>query len=163
MANSECVSDWKQQILSDLQNDEMILNVLGVDNEEIEDGLMYKRFFPFSYIYETQTEVKTYICVEISINRTNDVRFRNDLYVRPLITFRIIGHQDDMKVTTMPTYKTKLDYIAELIDKKYNGKSINGSHELYLLRNEALDISTTYRERVVQFRGVSLDKTICSN
>lgn len=161
MANSECIPDWKNQILSDLQNDELILKVLGVTEEEIEDGLMYTRFFPFSYVYETQDQVKTYICVEIGIDRTNDIRFRNDLYVRPLITFRIIGHQDDMKITTMKTYKTKLDYLSELIDKKYNGKSINGSHELYLLKNQAFDISTTYRERVVQFRGVTLDKAIC--
>lgn len=161
MSNSECIADWKQQILSDIQNDEMILKVLGVTEEEVEEGLMYTRLFPFSYVYETQTEVKTYICVEISIDRTNDIRFRNDLYVRPLITFRVIGHQDDMKVTTMPTYKTKLDYVAELIDKKYNGKRINGSHELYFLKNVAMDISTTYRERVVQFRGVTLDKAVC--
>ena len=162
MSNSECVSEWKEQILSDIQNDEMILKVLGVTEDEIEDGLMYNRLFPFSYVYETQTEVKTYICVEISIDRTNDYRFTNDLFVRPIITFRIIGHQDDMRVTSIPTYKTRLDYLAELIDKKYNGHRIKGSYELYLLKNQPLDISTTYRERVVQFRGVSLDKSVCN-
>lgn len=163
MSNSECISVWKEQILSDIQNDEMILKVLGVTEDEIEDGLMYNRLFPFSYVYETQTVVKTYICIDISIDRTNDFRFRNELFVRPIITFRIIGHQDDMKVTTMQTFKTKLDYVAELIDKKYNGKRIKGSYELFLLKNQPLDISTTYRERVVQFRGVSLDKAVCDN
>lgn len=163
MSNSKCIADWKEQILSDIQNDEMILKVLGVTDDEIEDGLMYKRLFPYSYVYETQTEVLTYICVEINIDRTNDFRFRNDLYVRPIITFRIIGHQDDLRIKNMNTYKNRLDYIAELIDEKYNGKRIKGSYELYFLKNQAMDISTTYRERVVQFRGVSLDKAICDN
>lgn len=162
MSNSECVSEWKQQILSDLLNDEKILKVLGVDDDEIEDGLMYTRLFPFSYVYQTQDIVKTYICVEISIDRTADNRYRNDLFVRPIITFRIIGHQDDMEVKGMNTYKTKLDYVSELIVKKYNGQRINGSYELYFLKNQPMDISTTYRERVVQFRGISLDKTVCN-
>lgn len=163
MANSECVSKWKQTILSDLQNDEEIISVLGVDDDEIEEkGLMYNRLFPYSYVYETQDTVKTYICVEISINRQSDYRFRNDLYVRPLIKFRLIAHQDDMRIINMDTYKTRLDYLAELIDKKYNGKSINGSNPLELIMNEPLDISTTYRERVVVFRGISIDKTLCN-
>lgn len=163
MANSECISDWKQQILSDLQNDEEIVKILGVTEDELEEGLMYKRFFPFSYIIDTQTEVKTYICVEISMDRTNDFRFRSDIFIRPIITFRVIAHQDDMRITDIPTYKNRVDYLSELIDKKYNGKSINGSYELQLLKNQALDISPVYKERVVQFRGITLDKTICNS
>lgn len=162
MANSECISEWKATILSDLQNDEMILKVLGVTDEEIEEGLMYNRIFPFHYITETQEVTKTYICVEISIDKLYDRRYNSAIYVRPTITFRIVAHQNDNKVTTFHTNKTKLDYLAELIDKKYNGKSINYSNELELLTNTALDVSTTYRERVVSFRGIDLDKKLCN-
>lgn len=163
MANSECISEWKEKILSDLQNDDLILSVMGVDEDEIEEGLMYKRFFPFRYITNTQEITKTYICVEIGIDKISDRRFSNKLYVRPTITFRIIAHQDDNKVTSFKTYKTKLDFLSELIDKKYNGKSINGSNELELLANVPADISTTYRERIVTFRGIDLDKKICND
>lgn len=163
MANSECISEWKEAILSDLQNDELILKVMGVDDDEIEEGLMYNRFFPFRYITNTQEITKTYICVEIGIDKIGDRRFSNKIYVRPTITFRIIAHQDDNKVTSFPTYKTKLDFLAELIDKKYNGKSIKGSNELELLANLPADISTTYRERTVTFRGIDLDKKICND
>lgn len=162
LSNSECISEWKNVILSELQNDEMILKVLGVTDDEIEEGLMYNRFFPFEYITQTQEIAKTYICVEIGINRDNDRRYSALVYVRPIITFRIVAHQNDNKITSFPTYKTKLDYLAELIDKKYNGKSIKGSNELELRCNIPSEISTTYRSRVVQFRGVDLDKKICN-
>ena len=162
MAHSECISNWKSVILSDLQNDKMILDTLGVTEDEIEEGLMYNRFYPFSYIKDTQTETKTYICVEISIDKNNDRRYASKIYVRPIITFHIIAHQDDNKITTYPTHKTKLDALSELIDWKYNGKSIQGSNELELISNTAYDLSTIYRERIVVFRGVDLDKKICS-
>lgn len=163
MANSSCVSDWKNQILSDLQNDELLLQVLNVSEEEMENGLMYNRFFPYRYIMDRQDIVKTYICVEVNIDRNSDRRYGSKIYVRPTITFRIIAHQDDNRITNLNTYKTRLDYIAEIIDKKYNGKSINGSNELELIANAAADVSTTYRERVVIFRGVDLDNSLCLN
>ena len=138
MANSECISDWKQQILSDLQNDDEIISILGVTEDELEDDLRYKRFFPYLYVTQTQDEVKTYICVDIGIDKSNDVRFRSEIFVRPIITFRIIGHQDDMRITNIPTYKTRLDYLSELIDKKYESKGIAGQAikiiEDYLLK-----------------------------
>ena len=162
MANSKCISEWKQQILSDLQNDNMILKVLDVTEEEIErEGLLYNRLYPMTYIVDTQDIVKTYICVEVSIDKNADSRFRSTAFVRPVITFRIIGHQDDFKVRSFPTFKTKLDYLSELIDEKYNGKSISGSAELELVSNVALDITNTYRERVVRFRCVELDNSVC--
>ena len=74
MANSSCVSDWKNQILSDLQNDEFLLQVMNVSEEEIENGLMYNRFYPFRYIIDRQDVVKSYICVEINIDRNSDRR-----------------------------------------------------------------------------------------
>lgn len=163
MANSSCVSDWKNQILSDLQNDEFLLQVMNVSEEEIENGLMYNRFYPFRYIIDRQDVVKSYICVEINIDRNSDRRYGSKIYVRPTITFRIIAHQDDNRITNLNTYKTRLDYIAEIIDKKYNGKSINGSNELELIANAAADVSTTYRERVVIFRGVDIDNNLCIN
>lgn len=163
MANSSCVSDWKNQILSDLQNDDLILQILNVSEEEIEDGLMYNRFYPYRYIIDRQDVVKTYICVEVNIDRNADRRYGSKIYVRPTITFRIIAHQDDNRITNLNTYKTRLDYLAEIIDKKYNGKSINGSNELELIANAAADVSTTYRERVVIFRGVDLDNNLCIN
>lgn len=163
MANSSCVSDWKNQILSDLQNDELLLQVLNVSEEEKENGLMYNRFFPYRYIMDRQDIVKTYICVEVNIDRNSDRRYGSKIYVRPTITFRIIAHQDDNRITNLNTYKTRLDYIAEIIDKKYNGKSINGSNEFELIANAAADVSTTYRERVVIFRGVDLDNNLCIN
>lgn len=163
MANSSCIADWKNVILSDLQNDEEILSVLGVTDDEKETGLMYSRFYPFRYITGTQEVSKTYICVEISIDKLGDRRYSNRIYVRPTIMFRVIAHQDDNKILNFPTYKTKLDYLSELIDKKYNGKTIQNSGELELLNNIPNDISTTYRERLVTFRGTDIDKELCFN
>ena len=66
MPNSSCITQWKRRILSELQNDDEILEALGTTEEERED-LIYTRIYPHYYIPETVTEVTTYIMVEIDI------------------------------------------------------------------------------------------------
>src|SRR5574344_708958 len=73
MANSEFISFAKNKILSDLQNDALFLQVLGVTDEEIDEGLVWTRLFPCDYIYDgTQTMVKTYVCIEVDIKSTGN-------------------------------------------------------------------------------------------
>lgn len=158
MANSDFISSAKNKILSDLQNDELFLQVLGATEEEIEEGLVYKRLFPFYYIYGgTQTVVKTYICVEIDIKSTS----RNGIYTHPTITFSIVSHQDDVRLNMAGVSKTRPDYLGELIDEKYNNATGFGYGKLMLISNVAGSLDTTYRIRQLVFRGVDLNDRLC--
>lgn len=158
MANSDFISSAKNKILSDLQNDELFLQVLGATEEEIEEGLVYKRLFPFYYIYDgTQNVVKTYICVEVDIKSVS----RNGMYVHPTIIFTIISHQDDVRLNMAGVSKTRPDYLAEIIDEKYNGAAGFGYGRLLLISNVAGSIDTTYRYRQLVFRGVDMNDSLC--
>lgn len=159
MANSDFISSAKNKILSDLQNDELFLQVLGASEEETEEGLVYKRLFPFYYIYGTQTTVKTYVCIEVDITSVS----RNDLYIYPTIIFTVISHQDDVRLNMAGVSKTRTDYLGEIIDKMYNGFVGLGYGKLKLMSNKAGSIDTTYRYRQLVFRGVDMNDNLCGN
>jgi hypothetical protein len=158
MANSDFISMAKNKILSDLQNDELFLQVLGTTEDEIEEGLVYSRLFPFYYIYDgTQTEVKSYICVEVDTVSSN----RSDLYVYPTIIFTIVSHQDNVRLNMAGVSKTRPDYLGEIIDEKYNGYTGLGYGKLKLISNKAGSLDTKYRYRQLVFRGVDMNDGLC--
>lgn len=158
MANSDFISMAKNKILSDLQNDELFLQVLGTTEDEMEEGLVYSRLFPFYYIYDgTQTKVKSYICVEVDTVSSN----RSDLYVYPTIIFTIVSHQDNVRLNMAGVSKTRPDYLGEIIDEKYNGYTGLGYGKLKLISNKAGSLDTKYRYRQLVFRGVDMNDGLC--
>lgn len=156
MPNSSAISDWKNKILSDLQNDEYFLDVLGTTEEERED-LVYNRLFPHYYIPDTIDKVTTYICVEIDIR----TRTWSKLYAYPTITFTILAHQDDMRLNMAGISATRIDYLGELIDIKYNGALDFGVGKLELETNIAGNLNTKYRYRQLVFKGVDINDNLC--
>ncbi len=163
MPNSSCVRTWKNQILSDLQNDNEIISALGLHNDETPEDLVYNRLFPHYFIAPVQEEVKTYIMVEIDI-RSNQNRFRPnvpDVYSYPTITFTILLHQDHMKMNLAGVSATRADYLAELIDRKYNGLSGFGIGEIHLVSNIAGSLNDTYRYRQLVFQALDLNDSLC--
>lgn len=156
MPNSSCISDWKNKILSDLQNDEYFLEVLGTTEEERED-LVYNRLFPHYYIPDTIDKVTTYVCVEIDI-RTHTW---SKLYSYPTITFTILAHQDDMRLNMSGISATRIDYLAELLDIKYNHALGFGVGKLELETNIAGNLNTKYRYRQLVFKGVDINDKLC--
>lgn len=163
MANSSCVIDWKNQILSDLQNDNEIITALNLHEDDDPDDLVWNRLFPHYYIPDTQEEVKTYIMVEIDIqsNRSRYEPARRDIYSYPTITFTVLSHQDNMKLTLPGISATRIDYLSELIDRKYNGASGFGIGEIQLTSNIAGNLNDTYRFRQLVFQAVDFNDSLC--
>jgi len=163
MPNSNCVRIWKNQILSDLQNDNEIINALGLYSDEDPDDLVYNRLFPHYYIPDVQKEVKTYIMVEIDI-RQNQNRFQSnvsDVYSYPTIIFTVMSHQDHMQLNLAGISATRTDYLAELIDEKYNGAQGFGIGEIRLLSNIANSLNDTYRYRQLVFQALDFNDNLC--
>lgn len=156
MANSDCLRRWKNRILSELQNDEYFLDVLGTSEEEQED-LVYHRLFPHYYIPDTIDKVTTYVCVEIDI-RTHTW---SKLYAYPTITFTILAHQDDMKLDMAGISATRIDYLAELLDIKYNNARGFGLGRLELESSIAGNLNTKYRYRQLVFKGKDMNDNLC--
>lgn len=156
MANSDCLRRWKNRILSELQNDEYFLEVLGTTEEEQED-LVYHRLFPHYYIPDTIDKVTTYVCVEIDI-RTHTW---SKLYSYPTITFTILAHQNDMQLNIAGVSATRIDYLAELLDIKYNNARGFGLGRLELESSIAGNLNTKYRYRQLVFKGKDMNDNLC--
>lgn len=166
MANSSIIITSKNQIMSDLQNDEDIISFLDISEEELENDIVYKRLFPFYYVMGTQEEVKSYICVEVVIEKqsfyaSSRSSARNSLYSYPRIVFTIICHQDDMQVSKAGISGTRIDNLACIIDKKYNGYEGFGYGKLILRSNIPGSVNETYRYRQLIFDTVDIDDGLC--
>ena len=156
MPNSSCITQWKRRILSELQNDDEVLEALGTTEEEKED-LIYTRIYPHYYIPETITKVTTYIMVEIDIRSLS----RTNVYSYPMITFVILAHQDDMRLDLPNISATRIDYLGELIDRKYNGATGFGVGKLELKQNYAGNLNDTFRTRTLVFQGMDVNQNLC--
>ena len=156
MANSSCISEWKNKIIADLHNDEHFLDALGTTELERED-LVYARIFPYYYIPDTITTVSTYILIEIDIRSTS----RHNVYSYPTITFTILCHQDDMKLNMAGISATRADYLSTLIDEKYNGADGFGVGQLKLKSNIAGSLNEKFRYRQLIFQGTDINDSLC--
>ena len=56
---------------------------------------------------------------------------------------------------------TRMDYLAELLEDKYEGRTDFGVGSLKLKSDVAGSINTTYRFRQLIFEAVDLDDSLC--
>ena len=163
MRKSSCIRAWKNKILGELSQDDNIIDALGLNEGESPDDLVWNRLFPHYYIPETQEEVKTYILVEIDIPERRSRYGNNDvnIWVYPTIIFYVLTHQEDMHFSMVGESGTRMDYIAELIEEKYQGRDDFGVGVLQLKSDMAGSVNTTYRFRQLVFEAVDLDSGLC--
>ena len=78
-----------------------------------------------------------------------------------MITFTVLCHQDDMTLRMAGVSATRADYLAELIDNKYNGAQGFGIGQLELKSNIAGSLNEKFRYRQLIFQGVDMNKRLC--
>lgn len=149
---------WKDKIVRELNNDEQIVEALGINPDEDEEDLVWVRLFPHYYVAETQSDVKSYICVEVDVpeRRMRYGDTDNGLKIYPTITFEIVVHQDDMKLNLAGESGTRLDYLAELIEDKYTGRLDFGTGVLRLKSCISGAVSYGYRVKALTFEAVDV-------
>lgn len=159
MGKSSCIREWKDRIMSELSQDDDIINALGLSSDESPDDLIWVRLFPHLFIPQTEEEVKTYILVEIQIPERR-VRYgtrESSIWVHPTIIFYVLTHQDDMRMNIVGESGTRMDYISELIEDKYEGRKDFGVGTLQLKSDIADSVTTTYRCRQLVFEAVDVN------
>ena len=163
MSKSSCIRAWKNKIMSELSQDDQIINALGLNDDESEDDLVWKRLFPHYFIPETQDSVLSYLLVEIDIpeRRSRYGSTNSDIWVHPTIIFYVLVHQEDMHMNMVGESGTRMDYLAELIEEKYEGRQDFGVGTLQLKSDVAGSVNTTYRFRQLVFEAVDLDSGLC--
>lgn len=158
MSKSSCIRDWKNKIMSELSQDDGIVAALGLNPDESDDDLVWVRLYPHYYIPQTETDVKTYVLVEIDIpeRRSRYGSNSSDIWVHPTIIFYVLTHQEDMRMNMAGESGTRMDYLAELIEEKYQGRQDFGVGTLELKSDVAGSVNTTYRFRQLVFEAVDV-------
>lgn len=155
---SSCIRRWKNQIMSELSQDDNIINALGLNPNESPDDLVWVRLYPHYYIPQTEEDVKTYILVEIDIPDRGS-RYgvtESNIWVHPTIVFYVLTHQEDMRLDIVGESGTRMDYLAELIEEKYENRKDFGVGILKLKSDIAGSVNTTYRFRQLIFEAVDV-------
>lgn len=158
MAKSHCIRAWKNKIVSELSQDDEIIKALGLNPDESPDDLVWKRIFPHYYVESVESIVKTYLLIEIDIpeRRTRYGSNSSDIWVHPTIIFYVLTHQEDMHMNMAGESGTRMDYLAELIEEKYQGRQDFGVGTLELKSDIAGSVNTTYRFRQLVFEAVDV-------
>lgn len=159
MGKSKCIRSFKDKIMSELSQDDDIINALGLNPDESEDDLVWNRLYPHYWIPTTETDVKSYILVEIDIpeRRSRYGSNDNNIWVHPTIIFYVLVHQEDMRMNMVGESGTRMDYLAELIENKYEGRQDFGVGNLQLKSDTAGSVNTTYRFRQLVFEAVDVN------
>jgi len=159
MSRSSCIRKWKDQIMSELSQDENIIEALGLNPDESPDDLVWVRLYPHIFLPQTETDVKTYILVEINIpeRRSRYGSSESNIWVHPTIIFYVLTHQEDMRMNMAGESGTRMDYLAELIEDKFQGRRDFGAGVLELKSDIADSVNTTYRCRQLVFEAVDVN------
>ena len=125
------------------------------DTKEYEPIGEWDRYFgsnsnirPFLFIPDTQTEVKHYICYQVSFDETP--RYQDTLKYTT-ITFTIFVHGNDRvdKLTRIP----RLDLIASIIRERFNWSNIFGM-QTHLISSKESTTDNNYLVRTLVFQVI---------
>lgn len=157
MANSDSITEWKDIAISRFLGNEDILMALDVTDDEIEEGLTYKRVFPHLYIPDTVEETSSFINVEV---RVPDIS-SSGVWVYPELIVDVIVHQNKMKLDIPGISATRADYLSQLIDRELNGSMDFGVGKLVLVSNEPGSVNDKFRFRRLTFEAQDVNSTMC--
>lgn len=111
--------------------------------EEGEDGLEYTHIFPYKFAgSQLTTEEKTYITMDMSINRQGDWDGGHEYY-HYTIVFYIITHKDLMRVKVGNEYELRPDFIMSRIETILKNK-IFGMGRLKLSQSGTLFFTSNF-------------------
>lgn len=164
MANDMIITDFKNKLIEQIQNDDQIIQALAINEDEDAEDLAYVRLFPYYFIVPTQEDAKTYIFVEVALTAVQD-RFnalKNDIvYDKCTVYIYVVAHQTLMRMESAGMSAVRIDYISQLLNKKFNGKRIAGFGTLQRVSNIPRSINDTYRSREMVFEVLDFNKEMC--
>lgn len=155
------IKRYKKKLMSTIVTSPELVSL--VNDDYVEDGecvdsdyLVYKQFFPYYYIPETQTEAKPYVIMKV-----NGLGVKEKLYNKVEVYICVMSHQDIMKVAD--TSGTRIDLMGEIIEELFNGRDDFGFGEMELKSNMEVNINTTYRGRELRFLVEDFNADACKD
>ena len=113
---------YKNRLLSlFLKSDDLVQAVAESNPEDNSDDIVYKNIFPYLYVDETQTEVKTYLCLEVLVPSSPS---------REIKTVKIIiwayCHKNCMRYSKKGFVGPRVDIIADMIERILRNSDLFG-------------------------------------
>ena len=165
MANSSIINKAKNKVVKELIKNDNIIQALDSSTLKGKSPDKYIRTHIFDYAQNplTITDVQTFILVLLHIPEVH-FRQRTEVFVNPRLEFWIFSHERHMKVDNIPKVtENRNDYIAELIDNMFNGRTDFGIGKLKLILNEEGTHQQDYLYRHLVFEGIDINNSLCDD
>lgn len=167
MANSSIIRNAKNKIVKEFIKDQDI--IAAINSSEIKSNepekLINKHIFNYNQNPHTLNTVGTFITIQVHIpqNYYNDYN-SSTTRIKPTIEIWIISHEKHMIVDNVPKVTSnRNDYLSELIDRKFNGKSGFGIGKTELISNIEGAFQTDYLYRKMVFQCLDLNASLCED
>ncbi len=113
------IGSCKQKLLASLVSSNEICELLFDKmqyTEENVDNLLYTQIFPYLYTDENQNEALTYLCYEVDIQ--SEFKITSATIKNTKIIVSAYCHKDIMKYSKDGYYGTRVDILADMVDRK---------------------------------------------
>lgn len=131
------IGSCKQRLLSAFVKNEDICELLFDKKPYTEsdvEKLLYDRIFPYLYIDDVQTQSVAYLCFEVNVPRC----FSGSVKELEIIIWAYC-HRDVMKYSKKGYYGTKVDILADMVERQ-----IRDSYELGIGKPELISATNFY-------------------
>ena len=110
------MGSYKNRIISAFTSSkeicELLFNKEPYSEQDVEK-LIYDQIYPYLYVDDTQTNVKTYICFEVDVPKIPTATIKDMKLIIWAYT-----HKDGMKYSKKGYSGTKVDILADMIERQ---------------------------------------------
>lgn len=176
MANSSIITEIKNKVITEIVNDEAFF--YAINSSEIASpaeaaSLINTHLFSYHLNPETLNKAITYLTLQVNITKQDKFK-SDDLWINPSLEIGIISHTSRMDVDNLPAVSAnRNDYIAQLLDKKFNGRTSLGMEtdadklillgKLDLIESTEGALAPDYLYRKLIFITKDINNSICGS
>lgn len=153
----ECIGLYKHQLISYFINSPDILELMlgeGYTQEDVfgnglstnNTGIIYNQIFPYLYFDNTQTSVKSYLCIDVDIPKipTNIIKDIN-------LIIWIYCHKDCMQYSKEEYLGIRYDILSHMVEKQLRNSDKFGIGKLNLESATHMTLNSSYYGRQLIF------------
>lgn len=167
MANSHIVEKVKNIVIKEMIKDDLLIKAIDPPKElniKQPQELMNKVIFSYNQDPLTLQNVQTFLTVLVQIPDNTRARDFETTFIYPVLEIYIISHYRHMNIDNIPKVRAnRNDYIAELLDNKFNGRGNWGVGRTYLTSNLEGAARKDYLYRHLTFRMIDLNDSLCDD
>ena len=143
--------DYKNTCMEDLLTNETIVKLVN-ENVSLEnaESLVYEQVFPFEFVPDTVEQGKTFICVDVDIQRAV-----GKTYFLPTMFVWVFTHKSLLK---LPKGGVRTDKLCSEIAKKLNGSRFYGLGELELTSVKRFAPMTDFQGKIMTFTAKDFNR-----